>query len=83
MGLYVAHYVAAHVDGVEVLDWRVVVATTSILTVVGGDANAFKCTLVGAVDEDALKVLVHRFCDPKGGLMYPDECVSACLTREE
>jgi len=58
VGLDVAHDVAAHVDGVEVFDGRVVVATFAILAVVGGDADAFEGSLVYAVDEDALVVLV-------------------------
>lgn len=62
VGLHVAHYVAAHVDGVKVLDWRVVVTTTPILTVVGGDANTFEGSLVDPIDKDTLSVLF------KGGL---------------
>lgn len=58
VGLDVAHDVAAHVDGVEVFDGRVVVAAFAILAVVGGDADAFEGSLVYAVDEDALGVLV-------------------------
>lgn len=58
VGLDVAHDVAAHVDGVEVFDGRVVVAAFAILAVVGGDADASEGSLVYAVNEDALDGLV-------------------------
>ena len=66
VGLHIAHNVAAHVDGIEVFDGRVVVAATSVLAVVGGDADTFECALVYAVDVDALGLLGDVLVDLRG-----------------
>jgi hypothetical protein len=55
MGLHVTHDIAPHIDGVEILNRRVVVAAFAILAVVRGYANTFECSLVYTVDEDALE----------------------------
>ena len=80
MGLDVAHDVAAHVDGVDVFDGRVVVAAFAILAVVGGDADAFEGSLVYAVDEDALGVLVWGTRGVENDCVYPYEGMGASLT---
>lgn len=81
VGLHVSHDVAAHVDGVEVLDWRVVVASTPVLTIVRGDADAFEGSLVDSVDKYALGGLELPWISNVEE--YPNKGMSACLAREQ
>ena len=60
VGLNITHDVASHVNGVEILDRRIVVAALAILAIVRRNSDALECTLIYAVDENTLKELVMR-----------------------
>jgi hypothetical protein len=77
----VAEDVAAHVDGVEVFNGRVVVAAFAGGAVVCGRADAAGGSLVDAVYEDALSVLISEERGWRLGERYPDVCVGTCLAR--
>ena len=54
-GWDVAHYVAAHVNRVEIFDWGVGVAASIGCSIVGRSADAFEEPLVYTVDEHTLR----------------------------
>lgn len=60
VGLDITHDVASHVNGVEILDRRVVVAAFAILAIVRRNSDALERALIYTVDEDTLEELVMR-----------------------
>jgi hypothetical protein len=88
--LHIAHDIAPQIDRAEVLDGRVVSALAGC-AIVCRDADAFEGSLVDAVDEDALGVLVGlgwegegvMWDERRGGEIYPDECVGGGLGGQE
>jgi hypothetical protein len=60
VGLNITHDVASHVNGVEILDRRIVVAALAILAIVRRNSDALERALIYTVDEDTLKELVMR-----------------------
>lgn len=59
MSLDVAHDITAQIDGGQVFDWGVVVATFAWSSIVCWNADALECTLINALNIDSLSVLVR------------------------
>ena len=60
VSLHIAHDIAAQIDRVQILDWRVVVAAFAILAIVRRNSDALERALIYTVDEDTLEELVMR-----------------------